>query len=307
VTQKASDAAVDLAGDIERRTREFRADAAETATAAGEYAANTVQAARNTLHDATDAASSRAAQFRQAAASSAAELKGKADEFGRTVSSGVDDLRRRATSGVDDLSRRAAATGEAFAGEAGDLADKGAGFTDAVAGSIHDAAASVRDTAASVRDSAVDAASRLRSTISETADAGREAAFKARDRAAELGDQAGKTFVDTVAKNPMLVAGIGLVLGGLIASAIPRLRFERETLGKAADDLKNRASETVTRGFEAAKEAASAVVEDVVRAADNEGLSADGVAGTVTDIGKRARKVAEAATSSFETPSQNKH
>jgi hypothetical protein len=295
VTQRASDVAVDLAAQVERRAREFRADAADTASAAGEYASSTMQAAGSALHAATGAASSRAAQFRQAAASGAAELKDQADQFGKTVSSGVDELRRRAT-----------AAGEAFATETGEIADKGAGLTDAVAGSIRDAAASVRDTAASVRDSATDAAARLRSTISDTAEAGRDAAYQARDRAAEIGDHAGKSFVDAVGKNPLLVAGIGLVVGGLLASAIPRLRFERETFGKAADELKYRAGDSVARGVDSVKEAASAAFDNVARSAENEGLTPEGVAGTVTDIGQRARKVADAAAS-FDATSQNKH
>jgi hypothetical protein len=296
LTQKASDAAVDLAGDVERRTRDFRADAADTAAAAGQYVSSTMQAAGDALHTATDAASSRADQFRQAAAAGAADLKDKADEFGKNLSTGVDDLRRRAN-----------AAGEAFATESGEIANKGAGLTDAVAGSIRDTAASIRDTAASARDRAADAASRLRSTIGDTADAGREAALKARDRAAELSDQAGKTVVEAIGKNPLLVAGIGLVIGGLIASAIPRFRLEKEWVGNAADELKSRARETLAQGVETVKEATSAAFEQAARTADNEGLSKDSVSGTVSDLGQRARKVAEAAAASFETPSQNKH
>ncbi|NVN85040.1 MAG: hypothetical protein HXX15_03030 [Rhodopseudomonas sp.] len=270
VTQKASDAAVDFAGEVERRARDFGADATDTATAAAQYASGT-------LHAAGDAASSRAAQFRQAAASTAAEWKDKADEFGKTVTDTVN-------SGVDDLRRRATAAGEAFATEAHDIADKGAGLTDAVAGSI-------RDTAASARDSATDAAARLRSSIGEAAAASRESAAKVRERAADLGDQAGKTLVETVGNHPLLVAGVGLVLGGLLASAIPHFRHHREPAGSAGNDPINRAK---------AAEGASRTAQD----AESGEL---GVTGNVTDIGPRARKVAEAAASSFETPSQNKH
>jgi len=278
VTQKASDAAVDFAGEVERRAREFTHDAVETATAAGQYAAGSVQAA-------TDAATSRASQFRQAAASSAAEIRGKADDYGKTIASGVDDLRRRAT-----------AAGEAFAAEAGDIADKGVGLSEAVAGTLRDTAASVRDAAGSVRDSAADAAARVRSTIGETADAGRDAALKARDRAAALGDQAGRSLVDTISNNPLLVAGIGLVVGGLIASALPRLRVDKKMFTEAGDELSRRARDTVVRGADTVMEAAGAVVQSVSGGAEQSSAAAS-LAEAPEDIGPRLRKVADASKS----------
>jgi hypothetical protein len=122
-----------------------------------------------------------------------------------------------------------------------------------------------------------------------------------------LGDQAGKTFTETVSNNPLLVAGIGLVVGGLIASAIPRLRMENEVLGGAANDLKNRARDAVARGVETAKDAATAAFSGAADVAKDQGLNADALATAAKDVGQRARKVAEAAASSFETPSHNKH
>lgn len=45
LTQRASDAARDFAGDLERRARDFSADAADTAVAAREYASGAIDAA----------------------------------------------------------------------------------------------------------------------------------------------------------------------------------------------------------------------------------------------------------------------
>lgn len=289
LTQRASDAAVDIAGDVERRARAFGADAADTAEAAKEYATGALQAAG-------EAASSRANEFRRAAASTAAELKNKGEEISRSVSSHT-----------DDLSRTAAAAGEAFAGDVDDVANRGAGLADAVAGTIRDTAASVRDTAASVRDNAADAAARLREKAGETADAGFEAAARMRDRAAEMGHRANKSFTETVSAHPLLVAGAGLLIGGLIASAIPRLRVEKQAFGGASRRMREQAEDTVARGVDAVKQKGRDVYDSAVQAADDEGLTSDKIGGQVRDFGDRARKVAEAAVSTFESPSQNKH
>jgi hypothetical protein len=293
ITQRASDAARDLANEAEHRARAFGANAADAAVAAQQIASGTLQAAG-------DAVSSRATQFRQAAAHSAAELKHQGEEFGRTMSSGADDLRRRAN-----------AAGEAFATQAEDAAERGAGMASGVAESIRDTAASVRDTVAdkvaTARDSAGEAASRLRSRIGDTADASLEAAARMRDRAAQFSDRAGRNVVDTVSAHPLLVAGIGLVVGGLIASAIPRLRFEDQTIGRAGRRLREQASDVVARGADAVREKGRAAYDAAARAAEDEGLTSDKVANAVDEFGERARKVAEAAAASFDAPSQNKH
>ncbi|KIZ34626.1 MULTISPECIES: DUF3618 domain-containing protein [Rhodopseudomonas] len=269
VTQQASDAAVDFAGEVERRARQFGTDASETATAAAQYTSGTLQAA-------SEVASSRATQFRQAAASSAAELRDRADQLGKTVASNVDDLRRKAVS-----------AGETVATQAGEVADRGAALSDAVTGSIRDAADQVRDVAASAREGAADAAARVR----EAAAAGRDAAVRARYRAEEFGDQAGKTFTATVSNHPLLVAGAGLVLGGLLASAIPRMR---------------RSSDPVDDGEGRSRRAVGGP-DDNIRSAQDPESALDRDSGNVRDIGPRSRKLSEATASSYETPSQNKH
>lgn len=289
LTQRASDAAIDAADEMKRRAARYGADAADTARAVSEYGSAVVQAA-------TDQTASRANQFRQVAAESAAELRQRGDEIGRTVSSGAEDLRRRAS-----------AAGEALATQTDEFVDRGAGVLSSVSKSVRDGAASAMDTAASLRDSAAEAANRLREKISDTADTGVEAAARMRDRAVEVGGRAQKNFTETVSAHPLLVAGAGLVIGGLIASAIPKMRFESETVGRAARKVREGAGDLMSRGVDAARDGARAAYVGAAGTAEDEGLTPDGLADGVRDIGERARKVAEAAASSFETPVQNKH
>jgi hypothetical protein len=133
------------------------------------------------------------------------------------------------------------------------------------------------------------------------------AAARARDRATDIGQRAGKSFTETVSAHPLLVAGAGLVIGGLIASAIPRLRGEKQMFGGAGRRMREQAEETVARGVEAVKQKGRDVYDSAVGTADSEGLTREKVGGQVRDLGDRTRKVAEAAVSTFESPSQNKH
>ncbi|MCP9629714.1 hypothetical protein NML43_21705 [Rhodopseudomonas palustris] len=289
LTQRASVAAADLAGEVERRARAFGSDVADTAEAARGYAAGAIQAAG-------EVAGARADELRRTAASTAAELKQKGEDLGRTISTET-----------DQLGRSAAAAGHAFAGEVDDAAHRGAGLADAVSDKLRDTAATLKDTAASVRETAAEAAARLRQKMSETADVSLDAAARMRDRAGELGQRASRNVTETVSAHPLLVAGVGLVVGGLIASAIPRLRAEKQMFGAAGRRLREQAENTVNRGVETVKQKGRDVYQSAVEAAEDEGLSPDKVGGQVRDIGERARKVAEAAASTFESPSQNKH
>ncbi|UYO50217.1 hypothetical protein KQX64_06455 [Rhodopseudomonas palustris] len=277
LTQRASDKARDLAGDLERRAREFSADAADTAVAAREYAAGAIDAA-------SDVVTTRAEQFRQAATATAADLKHKGDDLSRSVAHSGDDLRRRAT-----------AAGEAFAGEADQLAARGAGLASVVADTVRDAAEQVRERAG-------DAATKMRETLHDTRDAGMDAAARLRDQATDFSNRATKTAKQTLTDHPLLVAGAGLLIGGLIASAFPRVRAGGKRVGR---QVGVRAKDAMSRGMEKGR----AAYEGAAREAEQQGLTGEDITENVRDLGQRVRKVAEAAAASFEapSPSQNKH
>ncbi|ABD90123.1 late embryogenesis abundant protein [Rhodopseudomonas palustris] len=286
VARQANDAAMELAGEVGRRARDIGAEVGEAAAATRDYAADRYAAASEAVAVGTE------------------QLKGKAAELGATISSTVDGLRHQANDAGDRISD-----------EVSELSERGSRSAAEAVDSVRDSASTVRQAAASMRETAAEAAARLRQTASASVDAGRDAAAIARDRAADLahraaraGDRAGRTLMDTATQNPLLVAGIGLVLGGLIASALPRSRIEDRLVGGTARGLKERARDVAAQSVEGVKEAVSGAYQEVSRAAEQEGLTPDGVAGAAGDLGQRARKVAEAATGSFDRPSShNKH
>jgi hypothetical protein len=133
------------------------------------------------------------------------------------------------------------------------------------------------------------------------ADAGLNAAKTARDTASDLTGRTAKSFIETIEQNPLLVAGVGLLVGGLIASALPRSSMEDGLIGGASNSVKKRAQAAASQGIDAAKDAAGDVYDKAVRQAEAEGLTPDALGNAAQEIGQRVRRVAESAvTTAFE-------
>lgn len=152
-----------------------------------------------------------------------------------------------------------------------------------------------------IRGIASDSSSAAQSALASTREAALETARDLRSRASTVSDRAGKTAFETIEQNPLLVAGVGLLLGGLIASALPRSDLEDNLMGEASEAAKKRAADAASGGFDAAKDAAGEILENVARQAGAEGLTSDGLDSAAKDIGQRVRRVAKAAvTTAFE-------
>ena len=213
---------------------------------------------------------------------------------GDIISTGVDKIRGSTALASDELNSMAdrvrggvASIGDNITAGADDLRD---GVTNLVS-SATDA---TQDFAAGASTTAGNAAASARDTVLETAKG-------LRDKASDISDRASKSIFETIEQNPLLVAGVGLLLGGLIASALPRSDLEDNLVGEASEAAKSRARDAASRSFDAAKGAAGEIFENVVRQAGDEGLTSDGLDTAAKDIGQRVRRVAEAAvTTAFE-------
>jgi hypothetical protein len=98
-----------------------------------------------------------------------------------------------------------------------------------------------------------------------------------------------------------------LVIGGLIASALPRSDIEDGLIGEASTAVKRRADTAASQGLDAAKNAVGEVYDETTRQAEAEGLTPDGMAKAAQDIGQRARRVAERAVATAFEPTQENH
>jgi hypothetical protein len=273
VTQRASDMASDLSDDVRRRAHDLRDQVGQSATAAKAFASENYDRLRDTVSGGTDRLGQAAGQVNAAAS-----------RAGATLASSSESLKDKAAS----------LTGSA-ADQANDLKDR----------TVRTAAAA----ATSVQDIASDATAAARRVAGATAEAGLNALKTARDSASDLTGRAGKTLLETVEQNPLLVAGVGLVIGGLIASALPRSDIEDGLIGGASSSVKRRAEAAASQGIDAAKDAVGDVYDKAVRQADAEGLTPDALGNAAQDIGQRVRRVAESAvTTAFEpqdNPQQN--
>jgi hypothetical protein len=161
--------------------------------------------------------------------------------------------------------------------------------------------------AATVQDIATGATAAARSAANTVADTGMDAARTIRNKASDASDRAGKTIFQTIEQNPLLVAGVGLLVGGLIASALPRSGFEDDLVGDASTAAKRRAQAAASQGFDDAKATVGEVYDETARQAEAEGLTPDGIGKAAQDISQRVRRVAEAAVTTAFEPSEQDH
>ena len=247
------------------------------------------QKASDMASDLSDEVSRRGQDFSAQAGAAVTSAKGTvystAARIGEAVATGSDQAQRTASS--DGLKDTAISLGDKISTRVVEMKD----------GASELASATIDST----RHFAAGAATATRNAASSATDAGLEMAKSVRDKTSDLSNRAGRTVLDTIQGNPLLVAGVGLLIGGLIASALPKSDLEDDLVGDAAAAAKRRASEAASKGFDAAKGAAGEILENVARQAGAEGLTPDKLDETARDLGQRVRRVAESAvTTAFD-------
>ncbi|HMH60324.1 MAG TPA: hypothetical protein VK561_03375 [Bradyrhizobium sp.] len=266
--QTVSQRASDVAADLSD-------DVARRARELGEQVQDTASAARTYASEQFDRVSS-------AIAGGTDQVRGLADAAGAAVASNSQRIKDSAASAGATLSDRASG-----------LKDDGRRLAGSAATTVQDiadgATAAARSAASTVVDTGVDAARTIRRTASDAS------------------DQAGKTSFQTIEQNPLLVAGVGLLVGSLIASALPRSGFEDDLVGNASSAAKSRAQAAASQGLDAAKATVGEVYDETARQAEAEGLTPDGIGKAAQDISQRVRRVAEAAVTTAFEPSEQDH
>ncbi len=247
------------------------------------------QKASDMASDLSDEVSRRGQDLSAQAGAAVNSAKGSvysaAARVGEAVATGSDQAQRTASS--DGLKDTAISLGDKISTRVVEMKD----------GASELASATIDST----RDFVAGASTATRNAASSATDAGLEMAKSVRDKTSDLSNRAGRTVLDTIQENPLLVAGVGLLIGGLIASALPKSDLEDDLVGDAAAAAKRRASEAASKGFDAAKGAAGEILENVARQAGAEGLTPDKLDETARDLGQRVRRVAESAvTTAFD-------
>jgi len=235
------------------------------------------------------------------------DLSAQAGATVNTVKDAISDVTARVSDGLSSgVDRAQAAMPSAADLSLGDRLKNSTqsvtdGISTSVAGVKEEAAAMATAAVGSSRDLLANAATATRNAAASATEAGLETARDVRDKASDYSSEARKRVLNTIQENPLLVAGVGLLLGGLIASALPKSELEEDLVGDAATAAKKRASEVASKGFDAAKGVAGEILENVARQAGIEGLTPDKLDESAREIGQRVRRVAESAvTTAFE-------
>jgi hypothetical protein len=244
------------------------------------------------------------------------EAQRRAWELGDQVSQAASDVRdsaadllnrtgERITGLTDQLTRTGSETAEAArtSMEAGSrtIRDAAGQTADAFAATKDRMSQAAGSPARMVQQTAASASEFVRDTGARAAQSGQEFLDATRARASRFGEQAVGSVRDTVEQNPLLVAGLGLVIGALIASALPKSEIEENLAGDASSAVKRKAREAAAAGFDAAKGATGEILANVAQQAAAEGLTPDGLARSAQDVGQRVQRVAErAVTTAFD-------
>jgi ElaB/YqjD/DUF883 family membrane-anchored ribosome-binding protein len=188
---------------------------------------------------------------------------------------GAEELRDNVTSAAGAVADRARS---AFR----DAADSAKGAADAATGAVGGAVSGVTGQVANAAEG-----------ISTAAGATAKAAGSAKDQAAAMGARSRDALTSFVNDNPLLVAGIGAVVGAFIAASIPSSEAENKLFGAGSEKLKGKAREAAAQGIEQAGNIAAEAAGSVATAAAREGLDAAGVQRALNTVADSVRKVAD--------------
>jgi hypothetical protein len=237
---------------------------------------------QDTASSAKNYASDQYERISSAVAGGSSQVKGAANAAGASIASSSDKIKESAV-----------AAGAAVSDRANSLKDDGL----RIAGSA----------ASTVQNMASEAMVTARSAASLVTDTGMDAATTIRAKASDASDRAGKTIFQTIEQNPLLVGGVGLLVGGLIASALPRSDFEDELVGDTSSAAKRQIQAAASKGLDTAKTAVGEIYDETTRQAEAEGLTTEGIGKAAQDISQRVRRVAEAAVTTAFEPSEENH
>ena len=248
------------------------------------------------------------------------EVGRRARDFGNQVGESASAAKAYASDQLDrasaavpggttaQVSRAAHEAGATLASNSQKLQEKAAFSVSDVSTALRDEGTrTASSAAATVEDIASDVTSVGQRATGTTTAAGQDAARAIGDKATDLTERAGKAIFETIEENPLLVAGVGLLVGGLIASALPRSDIEDDLVGYSSTAVKRRAQTAASQGFDTAKNVVGEVVDEATRQAQEEGLTPDGIAKAAQDIGQRVRRVAETAVTTAFEPTQDDH
>lgn len=121
---------------------------------------------------------------------------------------------------------------------------------------------------------------------------------KAQDVAAgttKAARDAGDNLASLVGRNPLLVGGVALAVGGFIAASLPASRIEQSALRKGGDVLKDTARKAADGAVRGARAEATKFVDNISVAARSAGLTPEALDQAVDNVVDKVASVADRA------------
>ncbi|RAK57684.1 DUF3618 domain-containing protein [Phenylobacterium deserti] len=173
------------------------------------------------------------------------------------------------TGGYEAVSGYDGTTPDSHGGVASGLKDKAQGVAGKASSALSGAKEKLTSGASSVGQSSRSAAHSAKQTVGNVAGA-------ARQRAGAATQHAQQTFTDALNSEPLLIAGLGIVVGAAIGAALPATPAEDRMLGQHRDKLLNKGRDLAQTGLSQAGSAAQAAygsVKQELKADDGRDLS----------------------------------
>lgn len=218
------------------------------------------------------------------------EARGRAQDAASRLLETTEQLRDGAARDLQDVQARAAA-GASGASEV----IKDAGRSAAV--NIRDSLERAADSASAAVSRAVEAMTPSEAVVQTTkdnAEAIADAAEEIAKRAIHSSAAYSRDAVRAAVENPLLIAGLGLAAGGLLAAFLPRTRADSKMLGGLASTVRASAKRAVNEGHQVVSNAVGDVYDRAGEEAQARGLTVDAVRGLADDIHERASDAAAA-------------
>src|SRR4051812_4995813 len=233
-----------MAGRRHGSTSRVRPDVSRMADKIGAAGDMVADRARN----AADTASDTASRWSDRARSAASDL----GQRGQATASNLHDTARKTADSVADATSSTYASAAEFAG----------GATSQAQGAARSAIDSVTESASATYDSAADQARRAGDKIQQSAS-------EMRGKVAA----SGRSIMDFVYEQPLVLVGLGLAIGAAIGAASPPTEAEDELMGESSDALKAETTDVAKENLKKGQAVAGRAWQSAMEEADKQGLA----------------------------------
>jgi hypothetical protein len=161
-------------------------------------------------------------------------------------------------------SRRAGDGGQWDPGAAGESWDTPSALAERTKAGLSEGTEQARQVSSRLSEAAGSVGASVKQGANVAADRASAGAARVADGAAAVGRasmQRGADLVETFRSQPLLLAGLGLMIGAAVGAAVPSTRTEQELMGEASRQAKQRAQSLAEEHYDAAKETVQETTE----------------------------------------------